>query len=110
METARNVGQNMDELAYLSGVFDGEGSFGMWSRGVDKSKGFRLSIEMADSDVIMRFLTYFKKGSITVRLPRQEHYKLLYHWRVCDEKGREVIRLMLPYLSRRRQAKFHETT
>ena len=98
----------MSELAYLAGVFDGEGSFGNWSRGTDKGREFRVSIEMADSDVILRFLTHFQKGTITLRPPRQEGYKTLYHWRVCRDKGKEVVRLMLPYLSKRRQAKFHE--
>ena len=99
----------LDELAYLSGVFDGEGSFGMWSKGKDKRKEFRLAIEMGDGDIIMRFLAYFKKGSITVRVPSNENYKMMYHWRVCHDKGREIIRQMLPYLSQRRQTKFHET-
>jgi len=40
------------ELAYLAGVFDGEGSFGMWSRGKKKTKDFRLSVEMIDTDII----------------------------------------------------------
>ena len=98
-----------DELAYLSGVFDGEGSFGNWSKGKDKCKEFRMSIEMSDGDVIMRFLAYFKKGSITVRVPSNENHKMMYHWRVSHDKGREIIRQMLPYLSKRRQTKFHET-
>ena len=97
-----------DELAYLAGVFDGEGSFGNWSKGKDKCKEFRASIEMGDGDVILRFLTYFKRGSITVRVPSNEKHKMMYHWRVGHDKGKDVVRLMLPYLSRRRQAKFHE--
>ena len=100
----------MSELAYLAGVFDGEGSFGNWSKGKDKCKEFRASIEMSDSDVILKFLTYFQKGTITLRLPRQEGYKTLYHWRIRGDQGKDVVRLMLPYLSKRRQAKFHEDT
>ena len=45
-----------NELAYLAGVFDGEGSFGIWSRGKERSPGFRASVEMTDADVIMKFL------------------------------------------------------
>ena len=97
-----------NELAYLSGVFDGEGSFGYWSKGKDKNKEFRISLAMSDSDVVLRFLVYFKKGSITVRIPEDKNHKTLYHWRVCHDKGKEIIRLMLPYLSKRRQAKFQD--
>jgi hypothetical protein len=98
----------MSELTFLAGVFEGEGSFGNWSKGRDKKREFRASIEMADSDVILRFLTYFKKGTITLRPPRQEGYKILYHWRIRGDDGKNIVRLMLPYLSKRRQAKFHE--
>ena len=50
------------ELAYLSGVFDGEGSMGVWSKGRDKSPAFRLQVEMGDGDTVLRFLTFFQKG------------------------------------------------
>ena len=96
------------QLAYLAGVFDGEGSFGNWSKGKNKRKEFRASIEMSDSDVILKFLTYFQKGTLTLRLPRKEGYKILYHWRIRGDQGKEIIREMLPFFSKRRQAKFHE--
>jgi hypothetical protein len=98
----------MSELAYLAGIFDGEGSFGNWSKGKDKSREFRASVEMSDGDVILRFLKYFQKGTITALPPRKEGYKTIYHWRVRSDQGKDVVRLMLPYLSKRRQAKFHE--
>ena len=95
------------ELAYLSGVFDGEGSMGMWSKGKDKGTNFRLQVEMSDGDVLVRFLTYFLKGSITAR-HRDEKYKIMYAWRVNGEEAKVVAREMLPYLSKRRQAQFAE--
>ncbi|MBO70697.1 MAG: hypothetical protein CL508_00050 [Actinobacteria bacterium] len=96
-----------NELAYLAGVFDGEGSMGNWSRGKDKGSGFRLQIEMADADVLVRFLTYYLKGSITSR-HRDEKHKIMYMWRVNGEDAKVVARELLPYLSRRRQAQFAE--
>ena len=96
------------QLAYLAGVFDGEGSFGMWSKGKNKCREFRASIEMCDGDVILKFLAYFKTGSITVRIPKNENHKMTYHWRANHDRGKHVIREMLPFLSRRRQIKFHE--
>ena len=98
-----------NELAYLAGVFDGEGSFGIWSRGKEKSPGFRASVEMTDADVIMKFLIYFQVGQILFIKPREEHYKPIYRWKVDLEKAVEVVRKMLPYLSKRRQTQFHET-
>jgi len=96
------------ELAYLSGVFDGEGSMGMWSKGKDKGSGFRLQVEMGDGDTVLRFLTFFQKGSITGR-QRDEKYKMMYQWRVNGEDAKVVAREMMPYLSRRRQSQFVET-
>tara|TARA_R100000664_G_scaffold1844_2_gene4816 strand:- start:4249 stop:4551 length:303 start_codon:yes stop_codon:yes gene_type:complete len=97
----------MNELPYLAGVFDGEGSMGVWSKGKDKSPAFRLQVEMADGDVVLKFLTYFKKGSLTAR-QRDDKYKIMYHWRVNGEEAKDIAREMLPYLSRRRQAQFVE--
>tara|TARA_A100001515_G_C4556268_1_gene205102 strand:+ start:204 stop:536 length:333 start_codon:yes stop_codon:yes gene_type:complete len=98
-----------NELAYLAGVFDGEGSFGIWSRGKDKKKGFRASIEMTDADVIMKFLVYFQVGQILFIKPKEKHYKPIYRWKVDLDRAIEVVRKMLPYLSKRRQIQFHET-
>ena len=98
-----------DELAYLAGVFDGEGSFGIWSKGVGKSKQLRVNVDMADSDVIMRFLTFFKAGAIYSRAPKDAKHKLMYSWRVTHkETAINILRMMLPYFSKRRQYKFHE--
>ena len=96
------------ELAYLAGGFDGEGSMGVWSKGKKKSPAFRLQIEMADGDVVMRFLNYFKKGSVSVRMPIDPNHKMMYHWRVNLDAAKTVAREMLPYLSKRRQQQFHK--
>ena len=81
----------MSELAYLAGVFDGEGSFGNWSKGKDKSKEFRASIEMSDGDVILRFLTYFQKGTVTALPPRKEGWNvdvpITSHYRQGPKRG-----------------------
>jgi len=98
-----------NELAYLAGVFDGEGSFGIWSRGKERSPGFRASVEMTDADIVMKFLIYFQVGQILFIKPREAHYKPIYRWKVDLEKAVEVVRKMLPYLSKRRQTQFHET-
>ena len=98
-----------NELAYLAGVFDGEGSFGVWSRGKNKKKGYRASIDMTDADVIMKFLVYFQAGHIIFIMPRKNHHNPCYRLKVDLEKAVEIVRKMLPYLSKRRQIQFHET-
>ena len=105
---SKNILKTDVELSYLAGVFDGEGSMGRWSKGKNKGLAFRAQVEMAEGDVVLRFLSYFKKGSVYVRLPRAEKYKMMYHWRVNGEDAMNVVREMLPYLSKRRQQQFHE--
>jgi len=81
---------------------------GMWSKGKDKGSGFRLQVEMSDGDTVLRFITYFLKGSLTAR-HRDEKYKIMYAWRVNGEDAKVVAREMMPYLSRRRQSQFVDT-
>ena len=48
-----------DELGYLAGVFDGEGTFGIWSKGKNKTRQLRVAVDMSDGDTVLRFLTFF---------------------------------------------------
>ena len=41
-----------DELGYLAGVFDGEGTFGIWSKGDGKTRQLRVCVDMTDGDTI----------------------------------------------------------
>ena len=110
INTLKNSTKKLNtELAYLSGVFDGEGSMGVWSKGKNKSPAFRLQIEMGDGDTVMRFLNYFKVGSVSVRVPIEPDHKMMYHWRVNLDAAKTVAREMLPYLSKRRQQQFQES-
>ena len=92
---------------YLCGILDGEGSFGVWSKGKDKSPAFRMQVEMGDGDVVLKFLQHFKAGSITIRVPKEDKHKLMYHWRVNGDEAKNIVRSMLPLLSKRRQEQFH---
>ena len=98
-----------DELGYLAGVFDGEGTFGIWSKGKNKTRQLRVAVDMSDGDIVLRFLTFFKAGAIYSRQPKDPKHKLMYSWRVTNrETAINILRRMLPYFSRRRQYKFHE--
>ena len=98
-----------DELGYLAGVFDGEGTFGIWSKGKNKTRQLRVCVDMSDGDTVLRFLTFFKEGAIYSRQPKDPKHRLMYSWRVTNkEKALDILRRMLPYLSKRRQLKFHE--
>ena len=96
-----------NKLAYLAGVFDGEGSFGYWSKGIkSKKKEFVVAVEMRDMDIVGKFQEFFACGTIAYRESRQENHSPTHHWRVKNKKALEVLKLMMPYLGARRTDKF----
>ena len=47
-----------NKLLFLAGLFDGEGSFGLWGKGTGR-KSFQCSIEMCDKDSVQKFADFF---------------------------------------------------
>ena len=47
------------KLIFLAGIFDGEGSFGIWSKGKGRKKEFACTIEMTDKDTLLKFVDMF---------------------------------------------------
>jgi len=94
------------KLLFLSGVFDGEGSFGLWGAGYKRKKRFQLKIETTDQDMVFRFKDFFKFGSLHTRAPRNG-LKPTYTWAIKDHKAWRVLNLMIPYMCNRRQEKFY---
>ena len=84
----RGLGWEMpnDELGYLAGVFDGEGTFGIWSKGKNKTRQLRVAVDMSVGDTVLRFLTFFKEGAIYSRQPKDPKHRLMYSWRVTNKE------------------------
>lgn len=99
-----------NKLAYLAGVFDGEGSFGYWSKG-QKSDGRELvvQVEMRDLDIVGKFQEFFACGNIGYRAPRTENASSTHVWKVKGDKALEVLNLMLPFFGKRRTEKYYDT-
>ena len=99
-----------EKLIFLSGIFEGEGTFGYFKAGLYRDGRVRrkieVSVEMSDKDVINLFHTYFEKGNIYVR-SFKNHYKTLYRWKVMGLEGLKILHLMIPYLCKRRQEQYY---
>jgi hypothetical protein len=96
-----------NKLAFLAGVFEGEGSFGLWKGGVGTTKKyFRIQVEMSDQDIIQQFIDFFGIGKLGHRKPRKKSYKDLYSWRINGEPAVQCLYVMFPFLGERRQEKF----
>jgi hypothetical protein len=96
------------KLIYLAGVFEGEGSFGFWGKVGKSNRYLRVQIRMCDEDIVLRFIDYFKLGSISTYLPKNNKHSRSWKWTVSGDKAKEVMLQLNPFLGIRRQEKFIE--
>ena len=94
-----------EKILFLAGVFEGEGSFGIWSK-LKTKKYFACSVEMADKDVVKLFHDHFG-GCIYLCKRRKEHHKDTWRWRINGKGALNTIDKMIDYLSIRRKEKFN---
>ena len=95
---------NQEKIIFLAGVFDGEGSFGIWSNG-NKPKRIEIAVEATDSDMVMRFVEVFGGTFFTIA-KRQEHFKNTFKWKMTGDRALKVLAEMIPYMCLRRREKF----
>ena len=95
-----------NKLIWLSGLFDGEGSFGIWSKGVGAKRCFAAQVEMTDEDIVKRFHEMFG-GAFWKTRKKKEHFKELWRWRCVGDRAYDCIDKMIEYMGTRRQEKYH---
>ena len=104
----KNSYENLSEknkLIFLAGLFDGEGSFGIWGKGKGK-KIFQCSVEMKDHDLIQRFHNFFG-GSLNKCKIRKSNWAQTWRWRLSGVRAYECIDMMIEYMCQRRQEKYY---
>ena len=103
-----NMLSKEQKLIFLAGVFEGEGSFGFWGKVGKSNRYLRAQIRMCDEDIVVRFIDYFKLGSISTNLPKNNKHSRSFKWVVAGDKALDVMLQLYPYLGIRRQEKFKE--
>ena len=101
---------NKEKLILLSGIFEGEGTFGNHKNGTRNGTiryQIQACVSMSDKDIVSKFLEFFKCGSICEPSLRKNHHKQMYKWRVTGERALFVINEMIPYLGIRRQSNYY---
>jgi|TARA_R100001530_G_scaffold25628_3_gene20687 hypothetical protein len=93
-----------NKIIFLAGVFEGEGSFGLWSKWKTK-KYFACSVEMTDKDVVQLFYDYFG-GCMYLCKRRKKHHKDTWRWRINGKGALNTLEKMIDYLCNRRKEKF----
>ncbi len=100
---------NTNDIAYIAGLFDGEGSVEYkqrWGKkGTKKYKVWRIimDIAMTDESVVKWVHEVLGVGSIMERPPRKPHYKKQWRWRCSFREALYVAKLIWPYT----QVKLH---
>lgn len=94
---------NKEHLAYITGLFDGEGYIGIKKdlikgRGVSPVFYERISIASIDKVTIDMILDYFKCGSIYLHKPSKLSKRGYYSWETSNLKAIAVIKQIYPYL------------
>ena len=94
------------KLIFLAGIFDGEGSFGIWSKGIGRKKEFACTIEMTDQDTLQKFVDMFG-GQIFPCKIRKAHHIPTWRWRQNGYRAFLIMDKMIDFMSKRRQEKYN---
>jgi len=98
------------KLIFLAGLFDGEGSFGLWGNGKaqngKKRKQFQCGVEMRDKDILIRFSNFFGGNIRKCRIRNPKHNQL-WRWRLSGTRAYECMDMMIEYMCQRRQEKYN---
>ena len=93
------------KLIFLAGLFDGEGSFGIWGKGNGR-RTFQCGIEMRDKDILDRFSDFYGGNVMKVRI-RNPKWNQTWRWRLSGARAYECIDMMIEYMCQRRQEKYN---
>jgi len=86
------------QLAYLAGIFDGEGTVTLVK--VSKDSEFRyplLSVSNTERVLLEPFRELFG-GAISTKKTYQENHKTSYHWKVEYTRALEAMSLLVPFI------------
>ena len=102
-----------EELAWAAGLFDGEGSIGLYYQKAGEQSGkvrmrwtCYLIVCMLDGDCVKRFYEIVGEGSVTRRKRNTSfHSGRMWEWKASCLQADRVLEQILPYLvSKRNQA------
>ena len=95
------------KIIFLAWVFEGEGSYGYWSNGINRRR-IELTVTMSDEDIINRFKDVFDCGYIGKTKKKRDYYKQCWSWCLTGLKALHVLEQMLPFFGVRRASKYND--
>ena len=99
-----------DQLLILSGIFEGEGWFGINKRKHGWTPSAAMEIQMTDEDILQKFQTYLEvnKNLVKRNQKAKEHHKTVYRFSIRGYRALHFMEEMLPYLGKRRQKQYYD--
>jgi|TARA_R100001460_G_scaffold257_1_gene1123 hypothetical protein len=94
------------KIIFLAGLFDGEGSFGIWSKGKGRKKEFACTIEMIDKDTVQKFKDMFGGQCFPCKI-RKPHHIPTHRWRMNGYRAFQIMDKMIEFMCIRRQEKYN---
>lgn len=94
------------KILVLAGIFDGEGSFGVWSRGQKRKKRLEVKVETTDADMVARFHAMWG-GIFYVTTPKNSNHRHIFRWKITGDRGWNCLQEMIPYMCSRRREKYY---
>lgn len=86
------------ELAYLAGVFDGEGCV-MLARDGNDTYCLSVKISMCDKPILQKFRKAFGGSLLRLKRPASySKYKAIYMWQISTRKAEAALSQLQPYL------------
>jgi len=99
-----------DQLLILSGIFEGEGWFGINKRKHGWTPSASMEIQMTDKDVLEKFQSYLKVYNNLIKRNKKakEHHKTVWRFAIRGYRALHFMEAMLPYLGKRRQKQYYD--
>lgn len=95
------------DMAWVAGLFEGEGCFGSYLS--NKSRSFVARIGMTDQDVVRRFAAIMGHGWVAIKPPRHDHHQVQYVWTASGFEGfQATVAALWPWLGERRRRRAKE--
>lgn len=96
-----------EEIAWLGGLFDGEGHISVLTKLSQRCKGVKIQITNTNRDMLDVVKTRTGIGYITERpvmSTDRPTWKIRYDWHTTGGNAKELLSMMLPWLIEKREA------
>ena len=87
------------ELAYIAGIFDGEGSIGIRKQ---KGRYYQLAIALGMTNEYIPNLLMFSFGGTVYKDIRPDPCQVFWVWHIASRKANVFLEAILPYLKLKR--------